>query len=193
LTPKQTAGPLPLLIVLHGRNGDKEHHLERWAAACERGWLVLAPQSTQAVSCNSFCWDDPERALADVRYYYEQIRREVEIDNGKILIGGFSQGSGLAIHAALTGTVPARGFIGVATFLAEPSILTPLAAKNRELRGYFVTGGKDHTLGKAREIQAILKDHGLEYAEEMYPQLAHEFPPDFETSLEKARSFILKD
>ncbi|HEX2990030.1 MAG TPA: hypothetical protein VHO49_05085, partial [Anaerolineales bacterium] len=61
------------------------------------------------------------------------------------------------------------------------------------IRGYFITGGKDHTLETAKEIWNVMQEHGITVAEELHPDLAHVFPPDFERSFDSAIDFILKE
>jgi predicted esterase len=194
LVPDSPASDLyPLLIALHGGAGNKDSNLEYWEAARQKGWLVLSPQSTQPVDPGAYCWDDSEQGLVDLLAYFEMISKEYQIDTQRLVTAGFSQGSGMAIYAALSGKIPARGFIGIGTFLAEPSALTPLANDAKVVRGYFITGEKDHTLNKAREIQTILKENNIQFGEEVHPNLGHEFPPDFEKSFDKAMNFILKE
>jgi predicted esterase len=110
-----------------------------------------------------------------------------------VLLAGFSQGGGMAIQAALSEKFGARGFIGVGTFIAEPASLIPLVKHSPSVRGYFVVGEKDHTLDKVRAIQHILKENSIPFAEEVHPDLAHEFPADFGSSFEKAINFIFKE
>ena len=193
LIPDDIAGELPLLIFLHGRNGDKNYNLEYWDVARRRGWLVLSPQSRQAIYPGAYCWDKSEQGLEDVLYHLEETVKIYKIDRRRIVIAGFSQGSGMAIYAALSGKVGARGFIGVGTFIAEPDSLIPLASQAQPIRGYFVTGEKDHTLDKARAIQKILKENHVQFEEEVHLGLGHAFPPDFEKSFNKAIDFIFKE
>ena len=61
------------------------------------------------------------------------------------------------------------------------------------MRGYFVTGEKDHTLDNARAIQKILKENNIQFGEEVHSGLGHAFPPDFEKSFDKAIDFIFKE
>jgi predicted esterase len=187
------SGKYPLLIVLHGRNGSKDSNLEHWEAACQRGWLVLSTQSTQPLFSGSYCWDDAALGLADLSSYYDEVSQEYPIDPQRMLLAGFSQGSGMAIQAALSEKFGARGFIGVGTFIAEPDSLIPLVKQSPSVRGYFVVGEKDHTLDKVRAIQHILKENSIPFAEEVHPDLAHEFPADFGSSFDKATNFILKE
>jgi predicted esterase len=193
LVPDDVAGELPLLIFLHGRSGDKNYNLEYWDVARQRGWLVLSPQSRQAIFPGAYCWDKTEQGLQDVLFHLEEIVKMYKVDPKRVVMAGFSQGSGLAIYAALSGKVGARGFIGVGTFLAKPDSLIPLASQSQSMRGYFVTGEKDHTLDKAKAIQNILKDNNIQFGEEVHPDLGHAFPSDFEKSFDKAIDFIFKE
>jgi predicted esterase len=108
-------------------------------------------------------------------------------------MAGFSQGSGMAIHAALSGEFKARGFIGIASWSADPKSLVPQMEAAKQIRGYFMTGGKDHTLETAKEIWGVMQEHDIAVAEELHPDMAHVFPTDFERSFESAIDFIFKE
>lgn len=191
LLPEAPAsGKYPLLVAVHGRNGNKDSHIEYWDVARRKGWLVLLVQSTQPLSSSSYCWDEPTQGLADLLFYYEQVSQKYQIDPERVIIAGFSQGSGMAIYSALSGKIDMRGFIGVASFWADPGSLTN---DTRSVRGYFVTGKKDHTLDKVKEIQRVLKENNIQFEEEVHPALGHEFPPHFEGSFDKAIDFIFKE
>ena len=191
LTPEPPASGLyPLLMTLHGRNGNKDVDLPQWEQARQRGWLVVSCQSTQPVFQGAYHWDSPAQGLSDLLFYYERASQQFQIDPQRVVISGFSQGSGMAIYAALTGTLPARGFIGIGTWWADPN---ELAIENRNVRGYFITGEKDHTLERAREIQKVLRANKIEFAEEVHPDLGHEFSADFGASFDKAIAFIFKE
>jgi predicted esterase len=184
------SGLYPLLITLHGRNGNKESDLVQWELARQRGWLVLSCQSTQPVFQGAFHWDNPARGLEDVLFYYEQVSQQHSIDPQRIVIAGFSQGSGMAMYTALKGHLPVRGFIGIGTWWADPAGLT---GESTDVRGYFITGEKDHTLERAREIQEVLRKNDVEFAEEVHADLGHEFSSDFRASFDKAIDFIFKE
>ena len=59
------------------------------------------------------------------------------------------------------------------------------------MRGYLVAGGKDPRYEMFKQIHALFLQHGIPCEMEDHPELGHEFPPDFEKSLEKALNFIL--
>lgn len=190
LLPDDTSGELPLLIALHGRNGNKDHTVEFWNVARRRGWLVLSPQSRQALFEGAYCWDNREQGVRDILYHVEEITQSHRIDPKRIVIGGFSQGSGMGIYVALSGKTRARGFIGIGTWWQAPA---DFDGKGNDVRGYFVTGEKDHTLERAREIQHVLKQNNVPFTEEVHPDLGHDFPADFERAFDQAIEFIFKE
>lgn len=190
LLPDKPPHELPLLIALHGRNGNKDHNLEYWDVARQRGWLVLSPQSRQALFEGSYCWDDREQGLKDILFHVEEIMQTHKVDRQRVVIAGFSQGSGMAIYTALCGKIEARGFIGIGTWWQDAA---DLAIERSGLRGYFVTGEKDHTLDRAREIQNVLKQNDIPFTEEVHPDLGHAFPSDFERAFDQAIDFIFKE
>jgi dienelactone hydrolase len=186
-------GGYPLLIALHGHKGNKESNLEHLEVARQKGWMVLSAQSTQPLFPGSYCWDNPEQGLADVYFYYEQALQNHQIDPQRIVVAGFSQGGGMAIHTALSGKIDVRGFITVASWWQDPKSLAPQNADAKRIPGYFVIGEKDHTLDTTREIQKVLKESHIQLGEEVHADLAHEFPSDFEKSFEKAIQFIFTE
>lgn len=193
LVPDEPAsGMYPLLIALHGGNGNKESNLEYWEVARQKGWLALSPQSTQPLFPGAYSWIDGEQGVDDLVLYIGKISKEYAIDPRRIIIAGFSQGGGMAIYAALSGKIKVHGFIGIGTYWADPNSLTPFAREAKSVRGYFITGAKDRTLDKIRDIQKILEENDIPFAEELHSDLGHEFPPDFESSFDKAIKFILE-
>jgi len=194
LVPDTQSTLMPLLIALHGGGGTKDSNLEEWDVACRRGWLVLSPQSTSLIFPNAYWWEeDLEQRLQDIKVHVEEVLQSYPIDEARIVTAGISQGSGMAIYAALSEKLPARGFISIAVGWRDTDSIAVLAAQAKSVRGYFVIGEKDHALQSATEIRKILKDHNISFAEEIHPDLAHEFPPDLEKTFEQAVDFIFKE
>jgi predicted esterase len=194
LVPDTLSSPMPLLIALHGGGGTKDSNLEEWDVARRRGWLVLSPQSTHLIFPNAYWWaEDLEQRLDDIQFHLDEILQIYPIDRGRIVTAGISQGSGIAIHAALGEKIPACGFISIAVGWPHTDESAALAARAKDVRGYFVIGEKDHTLQSATEIRSILREHNIPFAEEVYPDLGHEFPPDLEKTFDQAIDFIFKE
>ena len=193
LVPEDISRELPLLIGLHGRNGHNDSHLEYWDVARQRGWLVLSPQSRQALYEGAYSWTDNDQGLSDILFHLEEIMKIYRIDRDHIVTAGFSQGGGMAIYSALSEKVGARGFIGVGTFLTNTDSLIPLAKHTQSVRGYFITGEQDRLLGHIKEIQKVLQENNVQFTEEVHSNLGHEFPADFGASFDKAIDFIFKE
>jgi len=97
------------LVVLHGAGSRPELETEHWRAATETGWTIVAPQSTQRLSAaGRYGWHDLERAKTDVM---TQLEEAGHLSEGDLVIGGFSQGAGLAAHLACGAGVPSAGLI----------------------------------------------------------------------------------
>ena len=182
----------PLLITLHGRNGNKESNLEYWEVASRAGWAILSPQSTQPLFPGSYCWDDPLTGFQDILFHLGNTLNAYKIDRERIIIGGFSQGSGMAICTALHPEASISGFIGVGTWWADLDMIKTLAVPSISLRCYFISGQKDYSLERSREIQSTLRENYIICEEEIHTGLGHEFPTDFEKSFSQAIKFIFE-
>ena len=182
--------PYPVLFTMHGMGGAGQTDVDFWRAASELGWLVVSLQSSQLFSMNGFCWDDLVKAEQEVLEHIEAIRSEYSIDEKQIVLGGFSQGAGLAILSSLSEKIPAMGFIGVGTWAPDVEPIAKRAKSKPLVRGYFVFGEQDHTIERADEIRTALAEAGLELADERYSDLGHEFPSNAHETMKRALQFI---
>jgi predicted esterase len=179
---------------MHGGGGNKDFNVAEWDVARRRGWLVLSPQSTHVIFPNAYWWaEDLPQRLGDIQIHLDEILQTYPVDPSRIVTAGMSQGSGMAIYTALRREIPARGFISIAVGWNDTAAIAEAAAHGADVRGYFVVGEKDHTLQSVREIQTILHEHNIPFAEEVHPDLGHEFPPNFEKSFDQAIDFIFKE
>ncbi|MBN1306162.1 MAG: dienelactone hydrolase family protein [Anaerolineales bacterium] len=185
-----TSEPYPLLLAMHGRGHNSAEELDFWGASSRLGWLVVSLQSSQALTMTGFCWDDLEKAEREVLDHLEAIRDEYPIDKNRIVLGGFSQGAGLAILSSLNEKVPACGFVVVGAWAPDVGAIAARAPHKKAVKGYFVIGENDHTREVAEQIHSVLREAGLELEEERYPELGHEFSPDYEITLDKALKFL---
>lgn len=188
------AGRYPLLIALHGRGSCADLDKYFWMPVTKQGWMLALPQSSQLGSPNSFVWDDAAKTEAEMIVHFAEIIRKYPIDPERIILAGFSQGAARAIHLALKGVIRSRGFLAVVpgkVLLDDLENLTRFA-KDANLRGYLVAGGKDPRYEVFQTAHRLLNANGIRCAMEEHPTIGHEFPPDFEQSLEKGIQFILE-
>jgi predicted esterase len=194
-----------LIIALTLRVGHPGEFAEHWNGARNQGLLLAVPHSSQPISSEEYCWDDPERSERDVAWAYKQVRDKYNIDPAKVIVAGFSQGAALAIYLTLNRTFPCRGFIAVATsdWVApedkpasqrdHPSeaFASFIRAKDvRGLKGVVIMGDKDAFLPKVRMLLKGMNERGFNCKIDVVQNLGHEFPVDFERRLESATNFL---
>lgn len=189
--------PCPTLVALHGNGSFGAAALNGWRPAVSQGWLLAAVQSSQIMATNIYMWDDQQTALRDIQERYAELRRTHNIDPDRVVLAGFSLGGETALRAALSGTIPVRGFLllgpGGPT-IDTPEEWLPLIKQGaaRQLRGYVLLGEQD--LGTPHEtIKALinlLNTHDIPTHLEILPDLAHDYLRDPAPVLERALAFI---
>ena len=65
--------PCPLLLALHANAGNTQGSLGFWRPAASAGWLVAAPQSTQAIWRGAYVWDDRPTSESEIRKHYASL------------------------------------------------------------------------------------------------------------------------
>ena len=195
LQPDHQFAPYPLLLALHGAHSNVESFASHWSAAVSHGWLVGLPQSSQAFGPGTFSWNDWEGAIQEVQKQYATLCTEYPIDPQRVVLAGFSQGGGLAAWLALSGMIKARGLILVGPFLPKVEDLIPLmeAHHPQGLRAFLVAGQRDqYCLGVAQRLATLLPQHGIVCKLDVYPDLEHNFPLEFESRLPYALEYVLQ-
>lgn len=186
--------PAPLLVALHGNNGNAQTSAEYWRPASSDGWHVLLPQSSQVSGPDAYVWNDRDWSVREVRQHHAEVCAQAPVDSTRTVVGGFSMGGGLAVWLALSGAIAARGFVAVGPYLPNVEELRQVLAERQPqgMRGYIVIGGKDkgcHEVSKA--VAAMMHEHGLPCELEVHPDMGHVFPPAFDQSLQKALQFVM--
>jgi hypothetical protein len=177
------------LVVLHGRAQRAEEVVEQWGVAEH---LVVAPHSTQAFGMRSGCWDDPQRAEADVRLAVDAALAD---DDGDLplVIGGFSQGAALAVFLAAEGRLAGvRGCIAVAP--SAGWMLELIGSEQSSLGGMrylMLIGTLDPGQDDGRLLAEQVRALGGEVRIDVIEGLGHDYPTDFAQRLPTAVHWIL--
>jgi predicted esterase len=190
--PERQLHPYPLLLALHGANATAE--AEHWQAAISHGWFLGMPQSSQVYAPDRYTWNDWDWALQEVPQRFATICAEHPIDTGRVVLAGFSQGGGLAAWLGLSGAIQVRGLILVGPFLVNVNNLLPTLEKHGpyDLRTYIVAGARDeYCLGVAHQLAGLLPNYGIKCKLDVYADLEHRFPLDFEGKLPAALDFVM--
>jgi predicted esterase len=184
------------ILALHGNTERAQNALDGWQPVVAQGWLLAAAHSSQVSSYNRHVWDDQEVALHDVAAQFDKIRARYNIDPDRLIVTGFSMGGATALHAALTGTIPAKGFILLGPgggFMLEPEGWRPLIAQaaGKGLRGYMLLGEHDDGVAEgARATVELLNEGGIPCGLEVIPSIGHAYPTDFGPIIARALAFV---
>jgi dienelactone hydrolase len=166
-------GISPLLLHLHGANGDAAGELPHWHGAAGLGWIVAAGQSSQPSAEDRFCWDPPpQRTWQDLRTIASMLPA-----HARVVLSGFSQGAWVALQAALRSDIfqPA-GVIMVAPFLAGRE---RLETSGRRLRIAMILGDEDPLIEHPEQVIDALAARGHHVEVIRLANLGHAYPGDF--------------
>lgn len=192
LPPAEGASPpYPMLFAIHGRMNNAADFSAYWESLPAQGWLVALPQSSQVTGPGSFIWDDDRTAMTELRLHFAALLDQHSIDRRRIVWAGFSQGGGLAARLALDPDVPGSKFLLVCPWMPDVEQLASGGALDSEARGFFVLGGRDDSGEVADQIRSRVEALGVPHRVETHPELGHDFPEDFERSLNVALDYLL--
>lgn len=190
--PQNQPSPYPLLLAMHGANASAES--EHWIAAVSHGWFLGMPQSSQVFAPERYTWNDWDWALQEVPQRFASICAEHPVDTNRVVLAGFSQGGGLATWLALGRSIQVRGLILVGPFLVNVNNLLPALEKNAPyvLRAYIVAGTRDEYCHQvALQLVDLLPHYGVQCKLDVYADMEHKFPVDFEQKLPAALDFVM--
>jgi len=191
---RDSAAGKPLFMALHGNNSNVVQFRQYWGALWNTEWLVALPQSSQVSGKAIFVWNDMQKVETELKQHYTRLCADYRVNPARSLISGFSKGGHAAIEAAIKGWIPVAGFLAVAPYISDREGLTPFFDRiaNKKLRGYIIAGGKDtECLSSATWLHEEMKKRAICCEIKVYPELAHEFPDDFENVLPEILLFLL--
>lgn len=193
----------PCLLGLHANNGTVESSLDFWKPAAQAGWLVSAPQSSQAVWVDAYVWDDYAIARQEVSAHLASLDVRYAIDPEQVVIAGHGMGGEVAIRLALEGVMPLTGLLAIAPTGPLMEDLTgwqPLlseaaervASGAPELRAVFVVGEHDGTV-PVEQLEALadmLIDHGIPTAVEVAPAAGYDYVHSYNAVILRSLDFL---
>ncbi len=184
------AEPTPLLMVLHGGVGTADvdddplgsvEEGEFAALALERGWIDVFPFGQAGATW----WD--EVGMANVRNLIRTVKRELNVDDDRVWMTGFSDGASAGFaHAMLApddyaAFVALNGHMGVASLDGD----LPTYAPNMAATPMFATTTFDDWLYPSRKMRATIemaREAGADIYYREFPgyhdfdDVAHELP-----------------
>jgi dienelactone hydrolase len=195
--------PCPLLLALHANAGTVSTSLGFWRPAATAGWLVAAPQSSQAVWKDAYVWDDRQVAEAEIQKNFAMSSERYAIDARRILLAGHSMGGEIAMWLALKGAIPASGFLAIGPggpYMDNPEEWEPLLRANPGgnsiaaggLRGAIIIGKEDASIPheNIRRLADRLNEQGVSCRLEIVPGVAHDHTPEYDPAILRGLEFI---
>lgn len=185
----------PLVIILHGRNGNIEEFSKYWETNYLKDKYKLAfLQSSQVFGMNSYCWDNIELAKKEVKEQYDFLVQNYEVDLNNVIIAGSSQGGRIAIQIALEEN-GFCGFIGIIPAISDLDKYKELITnrEKRKMKGVMITGDNDRYYSKVKKLYKCMND--LNYPIKLITEkgmghyISDKFPKHIKSSLE----FIFKE
>lgn len=185
-------GPLPLLVVLHARGSSPELDVHFWKSAVKHGWILAMPQSSQLASPLAYLWDDREKAQSEIVEHVHALIETYSVDVNRIVIAGFSQGAARAMQIVMNGLVKSRGFLAVVPGMIEDDELNGWSNSNNT-RNVLIAGGRDSRHEMFERVRKTFEEKGIPLMFRKYPEMAHDFPNDFDDALQQGLNFILNE
>lgn len=194
----QRGGPAcPLLVGLHTNAGTVTSSLGFWKPAATAGWLVAAPQSSQAIWKDAYVWDDREIAEAEIQKHFATLRQSYTIDPQRVILAGHSMGGEVAIWSALRGAIGARGFLAIGPggpYMDDLAEWGPLLKNRaeRSLRGYILLGEKDHSIPQENihQLADQLESAGIACQIETLSGEGHDYSPGYDAAILRALEYL---
>ena len=199
--PKDACKPgdagCPTLLFLHGNMDTAQNNLQHWAHLSAKGWLVVTPQSSQAMWTGSYMWADVPSTQKEIEQHYANLTNQYSLDTDKLVLGGFSMGAEMALSLVLKEDFPAKGFILLGPggpLMNDVREWQPLIDRSRAtpLRGVIWMGESDNTIPRenVRKLSEMLHASGIPTLLETFPNLGHDYPPSFEQVVDRAIQFL---
>lgn len=177
-------GKIPLALVLHGASSVLDHEYDEWKFVLDQGFILGMPAAPNeywtGISTGYWNYDTAPDLISE---YIDKLAEKNSIDFDNTIVGGLSQGGGLAIMMALTGKVKCKGFLVVSPggyFHDNVDGWKEVIdnAKNKDLKGVIIYGDQDQAIKREYidRLVELLNEGGISTELKEYQELGHWYP-----------------
>jgi phospholipase/carboxylesterase len=174
-----TAGPHPLVVMLHGHLGN-EDVMWIFAQTLPDSCVIVAPRATIPVSEKSFTWlprvenewptlTQFDEAATAVTHYIHTLPNLYPVDLNQVYLMGFSQGAAVAFAVALLNPGLVKGIASLVGFVPLDVDEAISRAALRDMPVFMAAGTQDERvpLAVAQHSATVVRAMGafLEYRE----------------------------
>ncbi len=191
--PDDAPDGAPLVVLLHGRGSDR-FDLIGLADALAPGAVVVTPEAPHSGVAWGYgpgwAWyrflgrnvpepESFERSQAELGAFLGQIRGELPIRTGALVLGGFSQGGVMSMAYALRNPGAAPIVVNFSGFLADHPTVHPTPKSVAGTRFFWAHGTQDPQIpfSLAVEGRRLLDRAGADLTARVYP-IGHGIAPD---------------
>ena len=182
----------PMVVLLHGFGADMHDLAGLCPAIDRRGYLYALPNAPTVFQLGpgqtGFGWmppfgqgteDDAETAVGLLGGFFDEVRDQEGVSEGKVLLMGFSQGGGMTYRCGLPSPETFAGLGALSSVMPDPSVLRQRLPTQRTQPIFIAHGTHDPLIPieRAREAKSFLEAEG-------YSPLYQEFPMRHEISQE---------
>lgn len=188
-------GKQSLLIALHGNQENINRTKENWHTVTSKGYVLGLPLSSQIEFSGGYSWDDTNKGVSELREHIEHMSKDFSVDEDPLILGGFSAGARVALHAILEENIPVKGYIFVGPWLPDIDELAGDLAllAERGIKGYIICGDQDEDcLESTTRFVELLEEKQVQHTYQLVSGLDHDYPEDFEQMLESAIDYITR-
>lgn len=199
--PENACGPedpgCPTLVFLHDDMDSAQNSLKHLGLLSSHGWVVAAPQSSQSMYTGAYMWVDAATTQNEVAGHLEKLSQRYHLNPKQQVFSGLGKGAELALEIALSGELPAIGFILLSP--SGPKMENPTEwlalidkAAGRTLSGVVVVGQEDSNTPheNTRSLVKMLNEHKISTKLVALDGLAENFSPDIEQEFRQALDYL---
>ena len=185
----------PLIVALHHYNSNMERAKERWReAAAAVGAILLTPQGTLSTGLGTFSWGAELDLIEDnVLDAIGEVSKEYNVDRGKVILVGFSQGARATWGIAMRNPETFLGVIPIAGRFQMESDLDLEEGALAKLRIFMMSGSEinPRILQSNEQARRRFERLGAAVRLSVYEGIGHDFPDDATAEQVNALRFIL--
>lgn len=192
--PKSVKAPKQLVVLLHGWGADGPNLIDLADLFLQvlPDAEFIAPNAPQVCEANPYGYQwfslmdrQPQHMLSGARnaadilnHFLDAQLKEYKLDNSKLALVGFSQGTMIGLHVALRRTPPIAALVGFSGALIAPDILSKEIAARPPIA--LIHGEADDVVPYKSMAMAAdaLKKHGVEVQSSTRPFLGHSIDMD---------------